>query len=347
MNHKNIKSKKMTNLRTTYLGIELKNPIIIGASNLVTNIDNLKRMEEAGAAAVVYKTLFEEQMQLESLQMDEQLTEYNERHAEMTHLFPSLEHAGPREHLMNVKKAREALNIPLIASLNAFYRETWLEYAKLLEDTGVNALELNFYAVPRDLKLKGEEIIEEQISIIKEVKSSISIPVSVKLSAFYTNPLNVISRMDKTGVDGFVLFNRLFQPEINLDTEEHIVHFPLSDDEDNKLPLRFAGLLYGNISASICSNTGIYNGGDVVKMLLAGADCVQIVGALYKNKISYISTMLADLEKWMASKNYKSLKDFRGKLSNKNTSDPFVYKRAQYVDLLLNSEKIFRNKGLL
>ena len=340
-------NNKMANLKTNYLGLELKNPIIVGASNLVTSIDNLKRMEEAGAAAVVFKSLFEEQIQLESLQMDEQLTEYNERHAEMTKLFPSMEHAGPREHLMNVKKAREALTIPLIASLNTVYRETWLEYAKLLEDTGVNALELNFYSVPRDPKLKGEEIIEEQLSIIKEVKSSISIPVSVKLSAYYTNPLNVIFRMDQTGVDGFVLFNRFFQPEINLDKEEHMVHFPLSDDEDNKLPLRFAGLLYGNVSASICSNTGIYKGSDVVKMLLAGADCVQVVGTLYKNKIGYITTMLTDLEKWMASKNYKSLKDFRGKLSNKNTNDPFVYKRAQYVDLLLKSENIFRNKGLL
>jgi len=337
----------MTNLKTNFLGIELKNPVIVGASNLVTSIDNLKRMEEAGAAAVVFKTLFEEQIQLESLQMDEELSEYNERHAEMTNLFPAMEHAGPREHLMNVKKAREALTIPLIASLNAVYRETWLDYAKLLEDTGVNALELNFYSVPRDTNLTGEEIIEEQISIIKEVKSSISIPVSVKLSAFYTNPLNVISRMDQAGVDGFVLFNRFFQPEINLDKEEHAVHFPLSTEEENKLPLRFAGLLYGNISAGICSNSGISNGGDVVKMVLAGADCVQVVGALYKNKIGYISAILTELEKWMASKNYKSLKDFRGKLSNKNTNDPYVYKRAQYVDLLLKSENLFRNKGLL
>lgn len=337
----------MTNLKSNYLGIELKNPIIVGASNMVTNIDNLKRMEEAGAAAVVFKTLFEEQIQLESLQMEEQLTEYNERHAEMVNLFPKMEHAGPREHIMNIKKAREALTIPLIASLNAVYKETWLEYAKLLEDAGVNALELNFYAVPRDPKLKGEDIIEDQISIVKEVKSSISIPVSVKLSPFYANILNVVSRMDQAGVDGFVLFNRLFQPEIDLNTEEHIIHFPLSDEEDNKLPLRFAGLLYGTISASICSNTGLYSGNDVVKMLLAGADCVQVVGSLYKNKIGHLSTMLAELEKWMAAKNYKSLKDFRGKLSNKNINDPFVYKRAQYVDLLLKSEKVFRTQGLL
>jgi len=337
----------MINLKTNYLGLELKNPVIVGSNNLVTNVDNLVRMEEAGAAAVVFKSLFEEQIQLESLQMDEQLDEYAERHAEMTSLFPTMEHAGPQEHLMGVKKAKEALNIPLIASLNAVYRETWIEYAKLLEDAGVDALELNFYAVPKESKITGEEIIDEQTKILKEIKSSISIPVSVKLSPFYTNPLNVISRMDQTGVDGFILFNRLFQPEIDLDKEEHVIHFPLSSDEDNKLPLRFAGLLYGNVNASICSNTGIQHGADVIKMILAGADCVQIVGTLFKNKIEHISTILADLEKWMESKNYKSLKEFRGKLSKKNINDPFVYKRAQYVDLLLKSEKIFRGKGLL
>jgi len=337
----------MINLKTNYLGLELKNPVIVGANNMVTNVDNLVRMEEAGAAAVVFKSLFEEQIQLENLQMGEEMDEYADRHAEMTSLFPTMEHAGPQEHLMGVKKAKEVLNIPLIASLNAVYKETWIEYAKLLEDAGVDALELNFYAVPKEMKVLGEDVIEEQTKILKDIKSSISIPVSVKLSPFYTNPLNVISRMDPTGVDGFVLFNRLFQPEIDLDKEEHVVHFPLSSDEDNKLPLRFAGLLYGNVNASICSNTGIQHGSDVLKMILAGADCVQVVGTLFKNKIEHISTMLADIEKWMESKKYNSLKEFKGKLSKKNVDDPFVYKRAQYVDLLLKSEKIFRGKGLL
>jgi len=169
----------------------------------------------------------------------------------------------------------------------------------------------------------------------------------VKLSTFYSNPLNLISKMDKAGVDAFVLFNRLFQPEIDLESEKHIVHFPLSSEEDNKLPLRFAGLLHGKIKAEICSNTGIYNGKDVIKMLLAGADSVQVVGTLYKNKIEHISKMLSDIETWMKSKNYNSIKDFKGNLSEKNINDPFVYKRAQYVDLLLKSEDIFKKEGLL
>ena len=332
----------MTNLKTNYLGLELKNPVVVGANDMVMNVENLARMEEAGAAAVVFKSLFEEQIQLESLEMDEQMNEYADRNAEMTSLFPGIEHAGPQEHLMGVRKAREKLSIPLIASLNAVNTETWLEYAKLLEDTGVDALELNFYAVPREANLKGEDIIEEQVKVLKEIKGSVSIPVSVKLSPFYANPLNVIARMDETGVDGFVLFNRLFQPEIDLETEKHVSRFPLSGEEDSKLPLRFAGLIYGNINASICSNTGIQDGLDVARMILAGADCIQVVGALYKHRIGHIAKMLKDLSGWMEKKKYKSLREFRGRLSDKQTNDPYVYKRAQYVEMLLNSEKIFR-----
>jgi len=337
----------MTNLKTNYMGLELKNPIVVGANNLVTNTDNLKQMEEAGAAAVIFRSLFEEQIQLEAAQMDDEMGEFDHIHAEMGSIFPTLEHAGPSEHLMNVKKAREVLNIPLIASLNAIYKETWLEYAKLLEDAGADGIELNFYAVPRDPSENGEDIIKEQVGILKEVKSSLNIPVSVKLSPFYTNPLNVISRMDKTGVDAFILFNRLFQPEIDLDEERHVVDWPLSVPQDNKLPLRYAGLLYGTVKASIVSNSGIQDGLDVIKMIMAGADAVQVVGTIYKNKIKHIATMLQDMETWMKGKGYKSLKDFKGKLSNKEIGDPFVYKRAQYVDLLMKSEDLFRKKGLM
>jgi len=337
----------MINLKTNYLGIELKNPIIVGANNLVSKIENLQQMEEAGAAAIVIRSLFEEQIQLENLQMEEEMGEFADSHAEASSMFPSLEHAGPREHLMMVKQAKNAVKIPVIASLNAIYKESWIQYAKLLEDCGVDGIEMNFYAVPKEFNLSGEEIEKEQIDILNQVKSSLSVPVSVKLSPFYANPLNVISRMDKTGVDGFVLFNRYFQPEIDLDSEKHIVDFQLSAPGEGKMSLRFAGLLHGNVKGSICANTGIHSGADVAKMLLVGADCVQVVGTLYKNNIEVISTMLKDLEGWMKSKNYNSLKDFKGKLSNNSINDPFVYKRAQYVDLLLKSEEIFKKEGLM
>ncbi len=336
----------MANLKTEYLGMELKNPIILGASNLVNNLENIKKAEKAGAAAVVFKSLFEEQIQYERMQLQEDLEEYEERHAEMTSLFPTLEHAGPREHLMNLRKAKDAVKIPIIASLNCVYKETWLEYAKLIEDTGVDAIELNFYSVPKEKEISGSDIIAEQLEIIKDVKEALSIPVSVKLSPFYVAPLNVIDRMDQAGVDGFVLFNRLFQPDIDLDKEEHITPFGTTRTEDSRLPLRFAGMLYDNINASICSNTGISTGPDVARMVLAGADCVQVVSTLYQNNIDYVGSMLKDLEAWMKSKNYSNLKDFRGKLSQKNISDPFIYKRAQYVDILMRSEEIFKKNPL-
>lgn len=332
----------MADLKTNYLGLELKNPVIMGASNLVTNIDNIKRAEDAGAAAVVYKSLFEEQIQLEAAQLDDELEEYNERHAEMVKLFPTLQHAGPEEHLQNVRKVKESIGIPVIASLNAIFRETWVEYAQLLEQTGVDALELNFFYVPRDKDTDGKDIQDQQLDIIREVMLNVKLPVSVKLSSFYANPLNIVSQMDQLGAKGFVLFNRLFQPDILISKEEHFTPLSISNREDNRLSLRFAGLLHGTIKGSICSNTGIHTGEDVIKMILAGADCVQVVSTIYKNKIEYLSTILEDLQTWMKSNNYAKLDDFRGKLSNKNINDPFVYKRAQYIDLLMKSDEIFK-----
>jgi dihydroorotate dehydrogenase (fumarate) len=330
----------MANLKTTYLGIELKNPVIVGACNIVNNPDNVKKAEDAGAAAIVYKSLFEEQIQLENAQLDDKLHEYSERSAEMINLFPSIGHAGPEEHLFNIARIKKSVKIPVIASLNALIKESWIEYAKKLGEMGVDALELNFYYVPRDINYDGTALVGEQVDILKAVRKAVNIPVSVKLSPFYANPLNLIKKLDDAGADGFVLFNRLFQPEIDMDKEEHYTPFNLSVPEDNRLPLRFAGLLYKNIKGNICSNTGIYTGRDVAKMILAGADVVEVVSTLYKNKIDYIATILKDLESWMEGKGYKTLEDFRGKLSERNINDIFVYKRAQYIDLLLKSDEI-------
>ncbi|HOW26747.1 MAG TPA: dihydroorotate dehydrogenase-like protein [Bacteroidales bacterium] len=332
----------MSDLRTNYMGIELKNPIIVGASNLVLDEHHLKQMEEAGAAAVVYKSLFEEQVQLENLALSEAMDEYSERHAEMTTLFPDIEHAGPREFLMNLRNARKAISIPLFASLNAVYQETWVEYAEQLAETGVDGLELNFYSVPQDFHKTEVSITDEQIAIVKEVKKAVSIPVAVKLSPYYTNPLYLIKKLDEAGVNGIVMFNRLFQPDIDIDLEENYFPYNLSHQQDSRIALRFAGLLYGNVNAGICANTGILTGEDVITMILAGADCVQVVSTLYKNQIEYISTMLTDMQEWMHEKQYQKLDDFRGKLSKKRIKDPFAYKRAQYVDILLKSEEIFK-----
>ena len=324
------------------MGIELDNPIIVGASNLATNLDNLKKAEELGAAAIVYKSLFEEQIQLERFQLDERLSEFNDLYAEMITIHPHIEHAGPDEHLLNIRNAKEHLSIPLIASLNAVNNDTWLKYARLLSETGVDGIELNFYQIPSDFDKDAKDIEDEQINIVKEIKQNISIPVSVKLSPDYSNILNFIKKLDEAGVDAFVLFNSFFQPDINVTSEKHIKSFNLSNEGDYKKSLRYAGLLFENIKADICSSHGIFTGADLIKLILSGSSCVQVVSTLYKNGFSQIDNIKKELEKWMDIKNYTSIDEFRGKLSkNKLGNDPFVYKRAQYVDLLINSEEIF------
>ena len=332
----------MINLATNYMGIELKNPIIAGASSMSTDLNMLLKLEKAGAAAIVYKTLFEEQINLESAQFDDQLDAMGGLHAEMTSLYPKLQHAGPEAHLVNLRKAKETLGIPVIASLNCLYDNTWIEYARLIEKTGVDGIELNFYFVPGDFEADGRSIEEMHLDLVKTLKSKITIPVSVKLSSFYSNPLNFISRLDKAGVNAVVIFNRMFEPEINIQDVKHSAPFYLSHEGDYRLVLRYAGLLYGNITADVCANTGIYQGQDVIKMILAGADAVQVVSTLYKHKPEHFATMLSDMEEWMKAKNYSSLSDFRGKLSKKELKDPFVYKRGQYIDLLLGSDQLVK-----
>ncbi|OFY50164.1 MAG: dihydroorotate dehydrogenase [Bacteroidetes bacterium GWF2_41_31] len=331
-------------LSTTYLGLKLKNPIIVGASNLVTDLSIIKKLEDAGAAAIVYKSLFEEQIHLENLELNQDMTDYNDRNAEMTSIFPTdMYEASPDEFLMHFKEARNTVNIPMIASLNCVYDDTWYEYAKKLEEAGADALELNFYNNPRDFDMEGRSILNEELDTIEGVKKTVKIPVSVKLSPFYTNPLYTINEMDKRGANGFVLFNKLFQPDINIDLEE--LHFPynLSSEHESRLPLRYVGILYDNIKADLCANRGIFTGEDVIKMILAGANVVQIVSTIYKHGPSQIAKMLEDMEIWMANKQYNNLSEFRGKLSKKNIKDPFAYRRAQYVDILMKSGKIFKD----
>jgi dihydroorotate dehydrogenase (fumarate) len=336
----------MANLITSYMGLKLKNPIIAGASNLMRSIDNIKKIEEAGAAAIVYKSLFEEQIKLEKLQLQESIEEYDDRHAEMIDIFPDMQHAGPEEHLVKLKEVKKAVNIPVIASLNAINKDIWIEYAKKIEKTGVDGLELNLYFSPSEIKNDPALIEKKQLDIIREIKQNVKLPVCLKLSYFYTNPLNIISRMDDTGVNGFVFFNRLFEPDINIQSEKHFNPFNLSNKGDHRLPMRFTGSLYGNLRSDICGSTGIFTGEDVIKMILAGAACIQCVSTLYKNGIEQISKMLNEIEKWMDNKGYKTLQDFKGKLSKKNLNDPFSYSRNQYVDILLKQEVIIKERNM-
>lgn len=334
----------MANLKTKYLGLELKNPLIVGASSLTANPDKLAQFEDAGA--IVIKSLFEEQIQLEEMEMMNTLEEYAERNAEMTRLFPSVKHAGPKEHLLKLKKAKESVKVPVIASLNAIHDDTWVDWAKQIEQTGVDAIELNLYITPRSFEMAGADIIQSQIDTLNKVTKAIKIPIAVKLSPFYTNPLSVISRMDFEKVKGFVLFNKLFQPDIDIEKESLEQSIVLSDSYDVRLSIRFAGLLYGNVKADIASAGGIMTGADAIKTMLAGASAFQVVSALYVFGNEHIKSILTDIEKWMDKKGYKEINDFKGKLSRKSIKDPFAYRRSQYVDIIMKSEQYLMRKTL-
>lgn len=330
------------NLKTTYMGIELKSPIILGACNISDDLNELMIAEQNGVGAIVFKSLFEEQIQLERLQFEERLTQYDHIHAEMINIHPRIEYAGSETHLVRLRNAKEKLSVPIIASLNAVNDDTWLEYATELAQTGVDGLELNLYQVPLDFDKDPREIEENQIEIVRKIKEKISLPVSVKLSSDYTNLLRFIKKMDNVGVDGLVLFNSFFQPDIDIDAEKHKRSLNLSRPGEYRKALRYAGLLYGNINADICSSRGIFTGEGVVKQLLSGASCIQMVSAVYKNGLEQISVANKELSDWMERKGYNSIEEFKGKLSHKKLSaESLVYKRVQYVDLLLTSENIF------
>jgi len=336
----------MKNLKTRFMGIELDNPIILGASNLSTNLDNLKKAEDLGFAAIVYKSLFEEQIQLERLQLDEKLNEFNDIHAEMLTIHPNLEYSCYDDHLYNLRKAKESLSIPVFASLNAVNHDTWINYANLLSETGVDGIELNFYKSHSDFNKSAQEIEKEQIEIVKTIKQNLSIPVSVKLSTDYTNVLNHIKSLDFVGVDAVVLFNSFFQPDIDIVKEKHVKAFNFSMKGDYKKSLRYSGLLYENIEADICGSHGIFSGSDVIKLILSGSSCVQVVSTIYKNGLTQINAIKKEMEEWMEQKNYQNIDEFKGKLSNiKLGKSSNVYQRAQYVDLLLKSDDIFGVDG--
>ena len=222
----------MKNLKTTLMGVELKNPLVLGACNLSYKPEKLKELEEAGISAVVFKTLFEEQIMQERFELEEQLHLYDERNAEQVNLFPTIEHGGPGEHILKLKKAVETLSIPVFGSINCVYEQTWVEYAKAMADTGIAGLELNFYDTPKKVARTAQEIEDYQVRVVEAVKKAVKLPIQVKLSRYYTNPLNLIDRLDKAGADSFVLFNRLFLPSIDTDKETFTLNWDFSEPEE-------------------------------------------------------------------------------------------------------------------
>jgi dihydroorotate dehydrogenase (fumarate) len=328
----------MPDLKTTYMGIPLRSPIVVGASSVSAMVDKIKMAEQAGAGALVIRSLFEEQIQLDALRLEESLSVGAESQPEARTYFPNIKHGEAKEHLMWVEKARKAVTFPLLASLNAVTPGAWTEYARQLEGVGVNGLELNVYSVAADARRAGTAIEKELYEVVEAVRQQIKIPLAVKLSPFYTSVTNVAAELDKRGAAGLVLFNRFLQPSIDPATETLTSEMVLSNPEELKLPLRWTALLYGRIKAEIALSTGVHSGLDAAKALLAGATVVQTASAVIKHGLPYVSTMLRQLEEWMTEKGYASIGEFRGKLSQKQAADPIAFERAQYVRLLLSQK---------
>jgi dihydroorotate dehydrogenase (fumarate) len=325
----------MPDLKTSYMGIPLRSPSVVGASSVSSMVDRIQMAEQAGAGALVIRSLFEEQIQFDALRLEEALSVGAESQPEARTYFPNVKHGDAKEHLMWVEKARKAVSFPVLASLNAVTPGAWVEYARQLEETGINGLELNVYSVAADPRRAGTAIEKELYETVEAVRQQVKIPLAVKLSPFYTSVANVATELDKRGAAGLVLFNRFLQPGIDPATETLTNEMNLSNPEELKLPLRWTALLYGRIKAEIALSTGIHSGLDAAGALLAGATVVQTASAVIKHGLPYVSTMLRQLEEWMTEKGYAGLSEFRGKMSQKRAADPMAYERAQYVRLLL------------
>jgi dihydroorotate dehydrogenase (fumarate) len=325
----------MSDLRTSYMGLSLKNPLIVGSSPLSARVDKIVALEAAGAAAVVLKSLFEEQVRIDAEAFEEDLARHDETSAEATSMFPHLEHAGTRTHVYWIKETRKAVKIPLIASINCVTKIQWTEYAKALEGAGIDGLELNLYSPSRDLDTTAAQIEDREVAILDEVRKAVKIPIGVKLNPFYTNLANVVKRFEEAGANGFVMFNRLFQPDIDVDLETKRARYQDTDSNDTLLSVRWTALLSSQIRSGIAASTGISSGRDMAKVILAGARATQVVGVLLREKPAHIARMLEEFTGWMKLHGYKNIEEFRGKLARVNPGDSWNFTASQYVEGLI------------
>lgn len=327
-------------MRTEVMGLKLKSPIIVGACDLSLNPAVLKQLEYYGAGAVVFKSIFEESIQLESLQLKEMLESDQDRIKAVSKWYTKILTSGNDQILKDLKRAREAVDIPLIASLNAYSEEGWIYYIKVLEKEGIDGFEINFYHTPESLDLSGQEMEDREIAIIKKIVAETALPVSVKMTRCYTNPLYTVKRFMEAGAKGVVLFNQYISPEIDIESESNLATFELTPEGAYRESLRFTALLHGRVEGSVIANTGIYEAEEAIKLLLAGADAVQVVSTLYLNQAQQVERIRKGIERWMESKGYETLDDFRGKCSKIKAVDPYAFERAQYVKIMLEEKNI-------
>jgi dihydroorotate dehydrogenase (fumarate) len=320
-------------LSTNYLGLKLRTPLVPAASPLSEEIDTIKALEDAGAAAVVLYSLFEEQLRQDRAELAHHLEHGTYSTPEALTYFPQPEafRLGPEEYLEHIAKARQAVRIPVIASLNGSSVGGWTAYAKAIEAAGAHALELNIYYIPTDMNLSSAEVEQTYLDILQAVKSAVTIPVAVKLSPFFTNFANMAKRLDQAGANGLVLFNRFYQPDIDLDALEVKPNILLSTPMAMRVPLRWIALLYGKLRPSLAATSGIYRATDVLKMLMAGADVAMLCSALIRHGPRQVAVVERDLVAWLEEHEYESVAQLKGSLSQKNCADPSAFERAQYM----------------
>jgi dihydroorotate dehydrogenase (fumarate) len=323
-------------LSTSYLGLTLKNPIVPSASPLSRSLDTMKRLEDAGASAIVLYSLFEEQIEHESAELNHYLRYGTESFAEALSYFPQTEEysLGPDEYVEHVRKAKEALRIPVIGSINGISTGGWIEYARKIEQAGADALELNVYYIPTDPRLTGGEVDQRYLQILNAVKGAVTIPVAMKLSPFFSSLAGLAQQLVAARADGLVLFNRFYQPDIDLEHLEVKPEVTLSNPSSIRLPLRWIAILHGRVKASLAATSGIHSAEDVLKLLMAGADVTMMCSALLKHGPAHIRRVLTDMEQWMAQHEYESVRQMKGSMSQKSVADPSAFERANYMKAL-------------
>jgi dihydroorotate dehydrogenase (fumarate) len=323
-------------LSTDYMGLKLKHPIIASSSPLSNTLEGIKLLEDSGASAIVMFSLFEEQIRRENEAFDFFLESGTESFAESLNYFPHMEigHKGLDDYLNLLRKAGESTDIPLIGSLNGITNEGWIDYAKQIQDAGASALELNIYFIPTDIEMLSTTVEQRYFDIVKTVKNAVSIPVAIKLSPFFSATGNMAKRLDEAGADALVLFNRFYQPDIDLNQLKIDTRTELSTPAEIRLPLLWIAVLYGRIKASLAASRGIHSATEVIKYLLAGADVVMVASVLMKNGPQYLNVLINETESWLNARDYRSLAEVKGVMSRQNVKDPGAYERVNYIKVL-------------
>ena len=326
----------MIDLTTRYMGLSLKNPIVPSASPLSKKVGTIRQMEDAGAAAITMYSLFEEQIEQEALAQHHFLEHGAESFAEALSYFPTAAdyNRGPEEYLELIREAKEAVDVPVIGSLNGVTTGGWIEYAKKIEQAGADALELNVYLIPTRGDVAGAEVEQVYLNILREVKANVSIPVAMKLSPFFSALPNMAYRLDEAGVDGLVLFNRFYQPDLDLEELEVTPNLVLSRSAEMRLPLRWIAILYGKVKASMALTSGVHTPEDVIKAMMAGADVVNVASVLLDEGIGKIGELITGVQTWMAEHEYDSIDMMKGSLSQQNVAEPAAFERANYMKVL-------------